>query len=52
MTIKEFKEILSNYNLPDDTIIQVEETFVNDLERVCVVHNTEGVKCVIFSSLE
>lgn len=50
MTIKELKEIISN--LPDSTVLLVEETDINDVETVEVQFHSDGRVHLIFSALE
>lgn len=50
MTIKELKEIISN--LPEETVLLVEENDVNDVETVEVQFHSDGRVHLIFSALE
>ena len=50
MTIKELQKIISN--LPEETIILVEETDINDVETVNVQYHSDGRTHLIFSALE
>ena len=50
MTIRELKEIISN--LPDTTILLIEETDINDVETVNVQYHSDGRMHLIFSALE
>ena len=50
MTIKDLKEIISN--LPEETVLLVEENDVNDVETVEVQFHSDGRVHLIFSALE
>ena len=50
MTIKKLKEIIAN--LPDSTILLIEETDINDVETVNVQYHDDGRMHLIFSALE
>jgi hypothetical protein len=50
MTIRELKEIISN--LPETTILLIEETDINDVETVNVQYHSDGRVHLILSSLE
>ena len=50
MTIGELKEIIAT--LPDNTILLVEETDINDVETVDVQYHSDGRIHLIFSALE
>lgn len=50
MTVKELKTIISN--LPDETILLVEQEDVLDVETITVQHHPDGRAHIIFSSLE
>ena len=50
MTIKEFKKIISN--LPEETILQIEENDVKDVETVNIVIHSDGRTHIIFSAWE
>lgn len=50
MTIKELKKIISN--LPDKTVVLIEETDINDVETVNIQHHMDGRIHLIFSVLE
>lgn len=50
MTIKKLKEIISN--LPEETIVQIEETNVNEIGIVNIVLHSDGRKHVILSASE
>lgn len=50
MTIKELKTIISN--LPDETILLVEQEDVLDVETITVQHHPDGRVHLIFSALE
>ena len=50
MTIKQLKEIISN--LPDNTILLVEENDINDVETVNIQYHSDGRIHLIFSALE
>ena len=50
MTICELKKIISN--LPEDTILLVEEQDIHDLETVEVQYHADGRVHLIFSALE
>ena len=50
MTIKELKEII--LNLPDETIILVEENDINDVETINIQYHSDGRTHLILSALE
>ena len=50
MTIKKLKEIISN--LPEETVLQIEDNDVKDVEIVNIVIHSDGRTHIIFSSLE
>lgn len=50
MTIKNLKEIISN--LPEETILLIEESDVVDVESVSVQYHSNGNIHLIFSALE
>ena len=50
MTIKDLKEIISN--LPDETIVLIEETNVNDVESINIQIHSDGRTHLILSVLE
>lgn len=50
MSIKELKEIISN--LPEETIILIEETDINDVETVNIQIHSDGRTHLILSALE
>ena len=50
MKIKELKEIISN--LPDETVILIEETDINNVETVNIQYHSDGRVHLIFSILE
>lgn len=50
MTIRELKQIISN--LPEETIILIEETDVNEVETVNIQLHSDGRAHLIFSALE
>lgn len=50
MTIKELKEIISN--LPEETIILIEENDINDVEMISVDYHSDGRTHLTFSTLE
>ena len=50
MTIRELKKIISN--LPEDTILLVEERDINEVETIEVQHHADGRTHLIFSALE
>ena len=50
MTLCELKKIISN--LPEETILLVEEHDINDLETVKIQHHADGRVHLIFSALE
>ena len=50
MTIKELKKIISN--LPEETIILIEESDINEVETVGVQYHSDGRTHLIFSVLE
>ena len=50
MTIKELKKIISN--LPEETIILIEESDINEVETVEVQYHSDGRTHLIFSVLE
>lgn len=49
MTIRELKKIISN--LPDSTVLLIEETDVTDVETVNVQYHSDGRIHLIFSTL-
>ena len=50
MSIKELKEFISN--LPEETIILIEETDVSDVETVNIQYHSDGRIHLILSTLE
>ena len=50
MTIKELMEIISN--LPENTIILIEENDINDVETINIQYHSNGRTHLIFSALE
>ena len=50
MTIKQLKEIISN--LPEETILLVEQDDVLDVESIQIQYHDDGRTHIIFSSLE
>ena len=50
MTIKDFMKIISN--LPEETVILIEETDVRDVETVEIQLHSDGRSHLIFSALE
>ncbi len=50
MTIKELKKIISN--LPDTTVILIEETDINDVETINIQIHSDGRTHLILSALE
>jgi hypothetical protein len=50
MTIRDLKKIISN--LPETTILLIEETDINDVETVNVQYHSDGRVHLIFSALE
>lgn len=50
MSIKELKEIISN--LPEETIILIEETDINEVETINVQIHSDGRTHLILSALE
>ena len=50
MTINELKKIISN--LPEETIILIEESDINEVETVEVQYHSDGRTHLIFSVLE
>ena len=50
MTIKELKEIISN--LPDETIILIEENDINDVETINIQIHSDSRTHLILSALE
>lgn len=50
MSIKELKEIISS--LPEETIILIEETDINDVETVNIQIHSDGRTHLILSALE
>ena len=50
MTIKELKEII--LNLPDNTVILIEETDTNEVETIDIQIHSDGRSHLIFSALE
>ena len=50
MTIKELKELIST--LPEETVVLIEETDINDVETVNIQYHADGRTHLIFSALE
>lgn len=50
MTIKELKEIISK--LPEETIVLIQETDINDVEMVNIQLHSDGRSHLILSTLE
>jgi DNA polymerase III sliding clamp (beta) subunit (PCNA family) len=50
MTIKDLKEIISN--LPDETVILIEENDISEVETVNVQYHSDGRLHLILSVLE
>lgn len=50
MTIRELKKIISN--LPEETILLVEERDINDVATIEIQHHADGRVHLIFSALE
>lgn len=50
MTIKNLKEIISN--LPEETVILIKETDVNEVETINVQIHSDGRTHLILSALE
>ena len=50
MIIKELMEIISH--LPEDTVILIEETDINDVETLDIQIHSDGRTHLIFSALE
>ena len=50
MTIKELKEIIST--LPEETVVLIEETDINDVETINIQIHSDGRTHLIFSALE
>lgn len=50
MTIKELKEIISN--LPEETVILIEENDINDVETINIQIHSDGRTHLILSALE
>lgn len=50
MTIKELKEII--LNLPDETIILIEDEDINEVETIDVQYHSDGKTHLILSALE
>jgi hypothetical protein len=50
MTIKELQKIISN--LPEKTIVLIEETDINDVETVNIQYHADGRTHLILSALE
>lgn len=49
MTIKKLKEIIAT--IPDNTILLIEETDINDVETVSVQYHDDGRMHLILSTL-
>lgn len=49
MTIRDLKKIIST--LPDNTVLLVEETDINDVETIDVQYHADGRIHLIFSAL-
>ena len=50
MSIKELKNIISN--LPEETIVLIDETDINDVETVNIQYHSDGRTHLILSALE
>jgi hypothetical protein len=50
MTIKELKKIISN--LPEETIVQIEENNVNEVGLVNIVIHSDGRSHIVLSAFE
>lgn len=50
MSIKELKNIISN--LPEETIVLIDETDINDVETVNIQYHSDGRTHLILSVLE
>jgi hypothetical protein len=50
MSIKELKNIISN--LPEETIVLIDETDINDVETVSIQYHSDGRTHLILSALE
>jgi hypothetical protein len=50
MTIRDLKKIIST--LPENTVLLIEETDINDVETVNVQYHADGRTHLIFSALE
>lgn len=50
MTIRDLKKIISA--LPENTVLLIEETDINDVETVNVQYHSDGRVHLIFSALE
>jgi hypothetical protein len=50
MTIRDLKKIIST--LPENTVLLIEETDINDVETVNVQYHSDGRVHLIFSALE
>ena len=50
MTIKELKELIST--LPEETVVLIEETDINDVETINIQYHADGRTHLIFSALE
>jgi hypothetical protein len=50
MTIRDLKKIIST--LPENTVLLIEETDVNDVETINVQYHSDGRVHLIFSALE
>jgi hypothetical protein len=49
MTIRDLKKIIST--LPENTVLLIEETDINDVETVNVQYHSDGRTHLIFSAL-
>jgi len=50
MTIKELKEIIAN--LPEETVVQIEENNVNEVGLVNIILHSDGRKHIVLSAFE
>lgn len=50
MTIRDLKKIIST--LPENTVLLIEETDINDVETINVQYHSDGRVHLIFSALE
>ena len=50
MTIKELKELISN--LPEKMVVLIEESDINDIERIMIEYHSDGRMHLTLSALK